>query len=166
MEGKKWRSLPKQIQSTTKKQNQWNQQVFLFLEKINIYPDLSWKRQKTQITNINNERGNMWFYTYQKDNTRIFWTLCQNILQLRGNEQIHWKTQTTRNYLKINRVLPWWFRGKESTCQYRRPCFNPWSLKIPEASEQLSSCTKKKKGKRINRYSGSPISNKEIKILV
>ena len=27
--------------------------------------------------------------------------------------------------------LPWWIRGKESACQYRRPGFNPWIRKIP-----------------------------------
>ena len=30
--------------------------------------------------------------------------------------------------------LPWWFSGKESSCQYRRhkrPMFNPWVRKIP-----------------------------------
>ena len=29
---------------------------------------------------------------------------------------------------------------KESTCQCRRHGFNPWSRKIPAASEQLSPC--------------------------
>ena len=37
-------------------------------------------------------------------------------------------------------VPPWWFSGKESTCQCRRHGFNPWSGKIPHAAEQLSSC--------------------------
>ena len=27
--------------------------------------------------------------------------------------------------------LPWWLNGKESTCQYRRHRFDPWSGKIP-----------------------------------
>ena len=27
--------------------------------------------------------------------------------------------------------LPWWFRCKESTCECRRPRFNPWVGKIP-----------------------------------
>ena len=27
--------------------------------------------------------------------------------------------------------LPWWFRGKESTCQCRRHGFDPWVRKIP-----------------------------------
>ena len=27
--------------------------------------------------------------------------------------------------------LPWWFNGKESTCQCRRCRFHPWARKIP-----------------------------------
>ena len=27
--------------------------------------------------------------------------------------------------------LPWWLSGKESTCQCRRPVFDPWVQKIP-----------------------------------
>ena len=34
--------------------------------------------------------------------------------------------------------LPWWLSGKESTCQWRRHRFDPWSRKIPNAAEQLS----------------------------
>ena len=36
--------------------------------------------------------------------------------------------------------LPWWFSGKESTCQCRRHWFDLWSGKMPCAVEQLSSC--------------------------
>ena len=41
---------------------------------------------------------------------------------------------------KTNKGLPWWLSGKESTCQCRRH-FNPWSRKIPRATQQLSLCT-------------------------
>ena len=34
--------------------------------------------------------------------------------------------------------LPWWLSGKESACQCRRHGFNPWSRKIPQATEHLS----------------------------
>ena len=34
--------------------------------------------------------------------------------------------------------LPWWLSGKESACQCRRHRFDPWSGKIPHATEQLS----------------------------
>ena len=39
------------------------------------------------------------------------------------------------------RGFPWWLRGKESVCQCRRPGLDPWSGKIPQATEQLSPCT-------------------------
>ena len=35
---------------------------------------------------------------------------------------------------------PWWLSGKESTCQCRRNGFDPWSRKIPHATEQLNPC--------------------------
>jgi len=36
---------------------------------------------------------------------------------------------------------PWWLSDKESTCQYKRHGFDPWSGEIPRALEQLSpSC--------------------------
>ena len=38
--------------------------------------------------------------------------------------------------------FPWWFSGKESTCQRRRRGFNPWSGKIAHAEEQLSLCVR------------------------
>ena len=34
--------------------------------------------------------------------------------------------------------VPWWLSDAESTCQLRRHAFDPWSGKIPPASEQLS----------------------------
>ena len=37
--------------------------------------------------------------------------------------------------------LPWWFNGKDSTCQYRRHRFDLWSMKIPRATEQLCPCS-------------------------
>ena len=39
------------------------------------------------------------------------------------------------------RGLPWWHSGWESTCQCRGHGFEPWSGKIPHATEQLSPCT-------------------------
>lgn len=33
---------------------------------------------------------------------------------------------------------PWWSSGKESACQYNRHRFDPWSGRIPPATEQLS----------------------------
>jgi len=34
--------------------------------------------------------------------------------------------------------LSWWLKGKESSCQCRRPRFDLWSGMIPHAAEQLS----------------------------
>ena len=34
--------------------------------------------------------------------------------------------------------LPWWLSGKESACQCKGYEFDPWSGKIPHATEQLS----------------------------
>ena len=36
--------------------------------------------------------------------------------------------------------LLWWLSGRESTCQYSRNQFDPWSRTNPHASEQLSCC--------------------------
>ena len=36
--------------------------------------------------------------------------------------------------------LPWWLSGKESACQCRRHRLDPWSGKIPHATEQLIPC--------------------------
>jgi len=68
-----------------------------------------------------------------------------------GNGFLHmtWKTQTVQEKkkkqiswtsLKLKLGLPWWLSGKESNCQCRRHGFDPWSRKIPHASEQLSPC--------------------------
>ena len=43
---------------------------------------------------------------------------------------------------KIKTVgLPWWCSGWESACQCRGHGFEPWSWKIPHATEQLGPCT-------------------------
>ena len=42
---------------------------------------------------------------------------------------------------KIRGFIPWWFSGKVSTCQCRRYGLDPWSEKIPHASEHLSPST-------------------------
>ena len=39
------------------------------------------------------------------------------------------------------RGLPQKLSSKESTSQYKRPGLDPWSRKIPRASEQLTPCT-------------------------
>ena len=45
-----------------------------------------------------------------------------------------------RTIKKPFRGLPWWCSGWESACQCRGHGFEPWSGKIPHATEQLSLC--------------------------
>ena len=40
----------------------------------------------------------------------------------------------------LNLRLPSWLSSKESTCQFGRHGFDPWSRKTPHAVEQLSLC--------------------------
>ena len=50
--------------------------------------------------------------------------------------------KTAVSTFKIWRLgLPWWFSGKESTFQFRRHGFDPWSGKISLATEQQVMCT-------------------------
>ena len=49
----------------------------------------------------------------------------------------HQQNKHKRNYTG----LPWWLSGQESACQGREHRFEPWSRKIPHATEQLSACT-------------------------
>ena len=46
---------------------------------------------------------------------------------------------TSDTFLKMYRGLPWWFSGKESTCQCRGHRFNPWS---EIRSDQSLSCVR------------------------
>ena len=55
-----------------------------------------------------------------------------------GLEAAAWRK---RDVKKRQIGLPWWLRGKESTCHCRRHRFDPRSRKIPDAVEQLSLCT-------------------------
>ena len=40
--------------------------------------------------------------------------------------------------MKKTHGLPWWLNGKASNCQCKRYGLDPWSGKIPHASEQVS----------------------------
>ena len=53
------------------------------------------------------------------------------------NPRIHVLGRNTSKNLA--KGLPWWLGGKEFACQCRRHRFNPWSGKIPHASERLST---------------------------
>ena len=47
-----------------------------------------------------------------------------------------WHPNTFLTYKNMG--LPWWFSGKESSCQCSRCRLDPWSGKTPHATEQLS----------------------------
>ena len=50
-----------------------------------------------------------------------------------------WELTFTKCLYEIdNQGLPWWFSGKESSCQCRPHWFDPCPEKIPHAGEQLS----------------------------
>ena len=61
--------------------------------------------------------------------------------QMRDWDQVfHWKQLKCWIKWKHCLGLPWECSGWESACQSRRHGFEPWSGKIPHASEQLSPC--------------------------
>ena len=45
-----------------------------------------------------------------------------------------------------NKGLPWWSSGKESASQCRGHGLDPWSKKIPYATEQLNPLAKTTEG--------------------
>ena len=49
--------------------------------------------------------------------------------------------------------LSWWLSGKESACPCRGHGFDPWSGKIPHATEQLSPCTTTTEPRNYNYWS-------------
>ena len=54
---------------------------------------------------------------------------------------LHKPSQVRRgNQKEGTRGLAWWHSGKESSCKCSGHRFDPWSGKIPHASEQLSPC--------------------------
>ena len=55
------------------------------------------------------------------------------------NHNKYWKKWFKTVHTKVSVWgLPWWCSGSEAT--YRVHGFDPWSGKIPHATEQLSSC--------------------------
>ena len=56
-----------------------------------------------------------------------------------------WETFSYRFYyltVKFEQGLPWWYSSEESVLQCRVHRFDPWSGKIPDASEPLSLRTR------------------------
>ena len=64
-----------------------------------------------------------------------------------------WKSEH-RTTLEISTLgLPWWCSSWESACWCRGPGFEPWSGKIPHATEQLSPCATTTEPARHNYWS-------------
>ena len=63
----------------------------------------------------------------------IFQIFCNKYVRL-----LLLKRSKAEDLLKIALGLPWWRSGWESTCQCRGHRFEPWSGKIPHATERLS----------------------------
>ena len=59
---------------------------------------------------------------------------CKSFLKFDPNKNI------LKKLIKIRLGLPWWRSGWESACQCRGHGFEPWSGKIPHATELLSLC--------------------------
>ena len=78
-------------------------------------------------------------YGVSKSQKRInYWTTT---LIFRELLWLFW-VQATHKWENLR--LPWWPSRYKSACQCRGHRFDPWSRKIPHATEQLSPCTKTK----------------------
>ena len=113
------------------------------------------KRQKTQNNQYNTEE--------ESQNTDTIWltdllyqvTIIKTVVQKnrsveqnRGSKiypyicmvKEQWQFKGERTVFSINSTggLPWWRSGWESACRCRGHGFEPWSGRIPHATEQLS----------------------------
>ena len=55
------------------------------------------------------------------------------------------KVRSSQRHIQVPNInkeggLPWWLSGKDFACQCKRNRFNPWSGRIPCATEQLGPC--------------------------
>ena len=66
-----------------------------------------------------------------------FYTNCWPRLKIKSMQNIPGVLQQMPLAKKFNLRLPWWRSGWESACQCRRHGFEPWSGRIPHATEQL-----------------------------
>ena len=67
-------------------------------------------------------------------------TQQQNRIKYWYTQQYGWISKTFDEWKKPHTGLPWWRSSWESTFQCRGLGFEPWSGKIPHATEQLSPC--------------------------
>ena len=86
--------------------------------------------------------GRKWFYLWSSLNFHITLPGCLLSSSVRNWEPwgifIFWWPQEHRKQSQTcGEGLPWWCSGWESACQCRGHGFEPWSGKIPHATEQL-----------------------------
>ena len=62
---------------------------------------------------------------------KIPWMEKPSRLQSMGSQRVEHDWATSLSTFKATFGLPWWFNGKEYTCQWRRHKFHPWVKKIP-----------------------------------
>ena len=109
---------------------------------------------------VNAQHTKMWWLGYRKPYSPRMETNKRTLWKMVGGGVTYWVplarehpsiTPTplpcTRYCLDFGvkgrwRGLPWWLGGEESAYQCRRHMFDPWSGKIPYASEQLSLCAR------------------------
>ena len=86
----------------------------------------------------------MYVYTHIHTQAELYillWNFLQDILfSYKNKEQNGVYSLLPFKLKKEEERLPWWLSGKESACQCRRHEFDPWSGKIPHATEQISLC--------------------------
>ena len=87
------------------------------------------------------------------------WPKVQDFYQKKGRVGVggkHWPQEESSFWhpIKGYQGLPWWRSGWESACQCRGRGFEPWSGKIPHATEQLGpwattteACAPNKRGR-------------------
>ena len=81
------------------------------------------------------------FFPINNDRHSIEWVFAEYTL---GEAGLTYYRITELNWLFLtsNKIsfqgLPWWRSGEESACQCRGHGFEPWSRKIPHATEQLT----------------------------
>ena len=80
-------------------------------------------------------------YTWKLSKLMV-WIYCGHFCHFQIWNQLLWPTKQFESWLDIDSEIspwrfPWWRSGWESACQCRGHGFEPWSGKIPYATEQL-----------------------------
>ena len=125
--------------------------MYSFVKKVYLYPKYiknAFKSVKKKNQAIQEEiRQRLWIGGSLKRKSKWLWkqenmiTLSWKANAHKNYFQIHFFTYLINKHRKIRSIkntgLPWWRSGWESACQCRGHRFEPWSGKIPHATEQL-----------------------------